>query len=221
MAAVMKTMRVCLNSANTRQRVVQNQFDSSRVPGALSTLSRWNNTRCFSSSSPPGPNPGLASVISQGMESLNTTASQVQAKTKKSLDKWDDGPTPRQIMESQRVMETATECLEEMVVRGIGNLHIQGEPILLLQVEVNRPLKQAKVYWTLPYGVLLDDRITKNLYRKFMDRLQEHVDAGDAKLLQRQVHVRLRSYYPPRLKLVQATEIMVHEAMLELMDEDV
>jgi ribosome-binding factor A len=182
-------------------------------------LSRWN--RCFSSSSPPGPNPGLASVISQGMESLNTTASQVQAKTKKSLDKWDDGPTPRQIMESQRVMETATECLEEMVVRGMGNLHIQGEPIVLLQVEVNRPLKQAKVYWTLPYGVLLDDRISKNLYRKFMDRLQEHVDAGDAKLLQRQVHARLRSYYPPRLKLVQATDMMVHEAMLELMDEDV
>lgn len=155
------------------------------------------------------------------MESLNTTASQVQAKTKKSLDKWDDGPTPRQIMESQRVMETATECLEEMVVRGVGNLHIQGEPILLLQVEVNRPLKQAKVYWTLPYGVLLDDRISKTLYRKFMDRLQEHVEAGDAKLLQRQVHARLRSYYPPRLKLVQATEMMVHEAMLELMDEDV
>jgi hypothetical protein len=173
---------------------------------------------------PLGPNPGLESVISQGMTSLERTASEVQTKTKKtSLSA--SAPkksltTPRQLAESQRILDVATDCLEALCERDAQNLlAIGGEPLVLLDVQVNSNAKLAKVFWTLPYGILTDERLTPTAYRTLMAKMQGHFEKGAGKVLAQQVHTRLRSYYPPRLKFHPAPPNMVAQAMGEVLEE--
>ena len=119
-------------------------------------------------------------------------------------------------MEAQRVLDTATECLDSLVERGVSNLHVRGEPILLLEVQVNADLKLAKLYWTLPYSILLHDEITNAMFRTLMKKMHDRVEHGGAKLLQRQVHSQLRSYYPPRIRMIPATNEMLQKAILDV-----
>jgi hypothetical protein len=188
-----------------------------------------------------GPNPGLASVISQGMKSLEHTAEEIQYKTRRtSLSQPHKKPSfkngrademdPRQLAEGQRILDVATDCLEQLALqeehsgqrqRDVGNsngLVLFGEPIVLLECEVNRNVRQAKIYYTLPYGILLDNRINQRLYQEIMVKVQnELVVNGGAKLLARNVHTRLSYYYPPRIKFFPATDEMVQSAIEEFM----
>jgi ribosome-binding factor A len=150
---------------------------------------------------------------------LEKSAVEVESRTRKTFEhNKKDGPSPNQIMEGQRVLEVVTACLEEMHVNGVGGLHVQGEPIIVLDVQVNKNLRQAKVFWALPYGILLDEKnISKSLYLQAMSRMEERVHA-EGKLLQRNVHSRLRSYYPPQLRFFRATDMMILKAIEELMD---
>lgn len=188
-----------------------------------------------------GPNPGLTSVISQGVTSLERTATQVQVKTKQSSlpsstsssstskegrRKKKINSTPRQLAEAQRILDVATECLEELCEQQSPNsalslLTIGGEAIVLLEVQVNSNARQAKVFWTLPYGILTDERLTPTLYQQLMKKIESHllVD-GVGKRLARQVHNRLRYYYPPKLKFQMATPEMVTRAMEELLPDE-
>jgi len=184
-----------------------------------------------------GPNPGLASVISQGIKTLEQTAEEIQYKTRKiTLSRPHKKATfrngrasemdPRQLAEGQRILDVASECLEQLAFqdqqsgqkqsgRISGNgLVLFGEPIVLLECEVNRNVRQAKIYWTLPYGILLDNRINQRLYQDIMMKVQkELVENGGAKLLSRNVITRLSHYFPPRIKLFPATDEMVQSAI--------
>jgi ribosome-binding factor A len=178
-----------------------------------------DSTRFFTvSSGDLGPNPGLASVISQGASSLENNASEVEAKTKKALgdNKGDDPLQPRQLMEAQRILDVTTECLEEMAKGGTaGLLSVLGEPITIMEVQVNRDLKQAKVYWALPFSILLDDRIDGTVYRQLVTKMEKNIlEKGGG----RQVHGRLRFYYPPRMKFFPASNSMIHQAISDLVD---
>ncbi len=188
-----------------------------------------------------GPNPGLASVISQGIKTLEQTAEEIQYKTRKiSLSRPHKKPSfkngrademdPRQLAEGQRILDVASECLEQLAFQDEQNgrensgkisssgLILFGEPIVLLECEVNRNVRQAKIYYTLPYGILLDNRIDQRLYQEIMMRVQkELVQNGGAKLLARNVHTRLSHYYPPRIKLFPATDEMMQAAIEEFM----
>jgi hypothetical protein len=170
-----------------------------------------------------GNNPGLASVISQGISSLDNTAADVQQKTRKASleNKRSKAPNPRQLAEAERILEVAGECLEDLCMRGeAGGLSLKEEPIVILDVQVNRPVKQAKVFWTLPYVVLMDERMTRQVYKRLMGSVEEQmIKERSGKLLARQVHARLRSYYPPRLKLLPATDDMVERALAEYLEE--
>ena len=202
-------------------------------------------------------NVGLASVIAQGISGLESTAAQIEAKTRKiSLDDKKlrnggkgkgsssssivddndnniDDDNHRQLAEGHRLMTIITEVLEELCdiesVSGgrrnnnhqnTGSLVYRDEPISILHVEVNIDLKHAKVFWTLPYSVLLDPRVYSNrdTYEEIMKTFE--IDRGVAtqgqKLLQKYVHSRLRFYYPPKLHLKPATENMVQQAIKEL-----
>jgi hypothetical protein len=89
----------------------------------------------------------------------------------------------------------------------------------LLKCEVNRNVRQAKIYWTLPYGILLDNRINQRLYQEIMVKVQKQlVENGGSKLLGRNVHTRLSYYYPPRIKLFPATDEMVQSAIEDFME---
>ena len=194
--------------------------DESKTPIGSEFLVRSSKRYFSASSAGTQRNPGLSSVISQGKDSLEKTASDVQARTRKPRQSKSDGPGPRQIMEAQRIMDTATECLEDMSARGFGSLCIHGEPIMLVEVQVNTNLRLAKVYWTLPYGLLLDESMSKEAYRIMVLKMKENIESGGgAKLLQLQVHTRLRSYYPPRLRLLPATDEMIHRTLEELLDD--
>jgi hypothetical protein len=184
------------------------------------TIKKSSSIRSFSSQDSLGPNQGLGSVIEQGSSSLQRTAIDVQAKTKKVSSLTSDkekAKTPRQLAESQRILEVATECIEALCNRTPNNpLAVGGEPVTLLQVHVNSTARLAKVYWTLPYSILLDKRLTPTAYRKLMTQVEARFDGS---LLQRDVHTRLSFYFPPRLKFYPATPQMVAQAMHEWMDE--
>jgi len=187
-----------------------------------------------------GPNPGLASVISQGIKSLEQTAEEIQYKTRKaSLSRPHKKPSfrnglqaemdPRQLAEGQRILDVASDCLEQLALQegeggqqsgrgGSNGLVLFGEPIILLECEVNRNARQAKIYWTLPYGLLLDNRINQRLYQDIVTKVQKNlVENGGAKMLSRNVHTRLSHYYPPRIKLFPATDAMVQSAIEDFM----
>jgi len=178
-----------------------------------------------------GPNPGLASVISQGIRSLEESAADIATKTRnQSLDlvqqeQANQHNRPRQLAEGQRILEIATECLEDALLsnnhQAIRSLvSLSGEPIVLLDAEVSKDLKQAKVFWALPYSVLLDEEVTPRIYHHLRLRMNENlVERGGANWLSGQVHSRLSSYYPPRLKLVPASDEMVQLALREYFAE--
>ncbi|KAL3899684.1 MAG: hypothetical protein SGARI_006404 [Bacillariaceae sp.] len=185
-----------------------------------------------------GPNPGLASIISQGSKSLEKSAADIEYRTRNSSltqphrkGSFRAGTLePRQLAEGQRILDTAVDCLENIVEQaergGLTDgqrkgLLLAGEPIVLLECVVNRNIKQAKLYWALPYGILMDDRIRQNhhqqrLYQQITVKVQQQlVEGGGAKLLAGHVHGRLSSYYPPRIKMLPATEDMVIRAIDE------
>ncbi|KAG7367614.1 hypothetical protein IV203_030285 [Nitzschia inconspicua] len=179
-----------------------------------------------------GPNPGLASIISQGRNSLEKSAADIEHRTRHiSLSRPHKKGSfragtlePRQLAEGQRVLDVASECLEDLVVSSelqlagqAKGLVLAGEPIVFLECVVNRTIKQAKLYWTLPYGLLLDDRMNARLYRQLTTKVQQQLlEGGATKLLSREIHRKLSSYYPPRIQLHTATDEMVAKALKEL-----
>lgn len=90
---------------------------------------------------------------------------------------------------------------------------VGGEPIAILDVQVNTNAKQAKVYWSLPYGILMDDRLNRTTYQTLLTRMETKLQEGGASLIQKMVHTRLRFYYPPKLKFIPAPPKMVVEAV--------
>lgn len=144
---------------------------------------------------------------------------------------------PRQLEEGQRIVDVASSCLDVLAYQyeenkkqpnstknnttGQGNkngLILFGEPITILECIVDRNLRQAKVYWSLPYSILIDERITQTLYQKIVVKVQDQlVHHGGAKVLSKLVHHKLSYYYPPKLKLYPATNSMVNTAIEEIM----
>ncbi|KAL3929871.1 MAG: hypothetical protein SGBAC_012020 [Bacillariaceae sp.] len=205
----------------------------------------FHNTRSDSSSSfELGRNPGLESVISQGISSLEETAMDIQNKTRhsgivptKSVDGSSNSKAStshRHLAEAQRLLDVATECLDDLcrkyedqpasaMQNALPGLQLKGQPIELLEVQVNKDGKQAKVFWTLPYSVLLDPVVNQNIYQRLIMTLQEQLvprgqQRGGAKVLSQHVGSKLRFYFPPRMKMVPATHEMVERAIREIHD---
>jgi hypothetical protein len=159
-------------------------------------------------------NKTLESVIREGLGFLNQTVLQIQANKKTNkplLQPEDTGPTEKQKAEQHRILTTTTLCLDEMSQKD-PCLCIHGEPITLVRVEVNSNLRLATVFWALPYTVMLEERLTAQDKRILTKKMNEIVLKHGGKL-QRRVHGRLSSYYPPRLKFEPAPAAMTEEAV--------
>ena len=162
-------------------------------------------------------------MIGQGLASLTQTAKDVQSKTKKvksiasqTTASGQKLASHKQLAESQRLLDVLTECLDALCDRNPDHplVTMRGEPIAILDVQVNTNAKQAKVYWSLPYGILMDDRLTRTTYQQLLTRMETNLQqGGGASLLQKLVHTRLSFYYPPKLKFVPAPPKMVVEAV--------
>jgi hypothetical protein len=161
-------------------------------------------------------NKTLESVIREGLGFLNQTVTQIQANkhtNKPLLQAEDTGPTDKQKAEEHRILNTTTICLDEMSQKD-PCLCIHGEPIILIRVEVNSNMRLATVYWALPYTVMLEERLSADDKRKLTQKMNEIVMKHGGKL-QRRVHGRLSSYYPPRLKFEPAPAVMTEQAVID------
>jgi hypothetical protein len=161
-------------------------------------------------------NKTLESVIREGLGFLNQTVQQIQAnkKTNKPLLQVEDtGPMDKQKAEEHRILNTTTICLDEMSQKD-PCLCIHGEPITLIRVEVNSNMRLATVYWALPYTVMLEERLSADDKRKLTQKMNDIVMKHGGKL-QRRVHGRLSSYYPPRLKFEPAPAVMTEQAVID------
>jgi hypothetical protein len=161
-------------------------------------------------------NKTLESVIREGLGFLNQTVTQIQANKKANkplLQAEDTGPTDKQKAEEHRILNTTTLCLDEMSQKD-PCLCIHGEPITLIRVEVNSNMRLATVYWALPYTVMLEERLSADDKRKLTQKMNEIVMKHGGKL-QRRVHGRLSSYFPPRLKFEPAPAVMTEQAVID------
>jgi ribosome-binding factor A len=89
---------------------------------------------------------------------------------------------------------------------------IKGEPIVIMDVEVSKDLKQARVYWTLPFSVM---RYDQRVVEQVKERMQQLLEKKGGKL-QRLVHAQLRSYYPPKLRFVPSPDDLFDESIKKL-----
>jgi hypothetical protein len=91
----------------------------------------------------------------------------------------------------------------------------EGDPIMILKVEIKPGSQLATLYWSLPYSVLVDDTLLardKQVLEFCMHRLLTQEGGGGA-LLQRNVHSALRQYYPLRLQFKPASDDLLLEAL--------
>jgi hypothetical protein len=161
-------------------------------------------------------NKTLESVIREGLGFLNQTVTQIQGNkhtNKPLLQAEDTGPTDKQKAEEHRILNTTTICLDEMSQKD-PCLCIHGEPITLIRVEVNSNMRMATVFWALPYTVMLEERLSADDKRKLTQKMNDIVMKHGGKL-QRRVHGRLSSYYPPRLKFEPAPADMTEQAVID------
>jgi hypothetical protein len=169
--------------------------------------------------SKPIPNPGLHSVIDEGLTILKSISSDIQSKTKRRLllSDEDTGPSPEQLRESVRIKQFMEDAIEIFTSRK-GNLFcVMKEPIIIVDVEITQDLRQARVFWSLPYGVLLMDGISAETRMRAAERMQRVLDERGG-VLQGLVHQKMRGYFrPPKIRFVMAEGEMLRRYLKELL----
>lgn len=91
------------------------------------------------------------------------------------------------------------------------------EPIVIVDVEITKDLRQARVFWSLPYGVLLMDGISAGMRMRSAERMQKVLDERGG-VLQGLVHQKMRGYFrPPKIRFVMAEGEMLRRYLKELL----
>jgi ribosome-binding factor A len=166
----------------------------------------------------PRKNDSLQQVKALGLATLEATAAEVAAKTRKPLFDLskEGGPDPIQIKEGEMILGLACEALEDILRKGDTTFCIREEPINFFDCEVNTDLRLAKIFWCLPYSlVVLPDEI-KNVV---VEKMQSILDQRGGKI-QYMVHTKLRHYYPPKLRFVAKRDFDTEKFLVEGMDDD-
>lgn len=193
------------------------------------SIARLHLQQCRLFSGERQRNKKLASVIREGLAVLNESAITIQAASQTRRPLFPNAemksgspgestafvpPSDRARAEEYRIFSTAQECLETLASKHSIYL-LQGEPICLLACHVKPSIQVATLFWTLPLSILLEERLTPFQKEQLLEMVQQRfLDDPSAKaLLQRCVHSKLSSYYPPKLRLEPATEEMVNDYM--------
>lgn len=193
----------------TTTRLLSNNTTTSTADNTTATAS--DNT--VSKRPKPIRNEGLAQVKVLGMPFLEATTLNVLQKTRAPLflPESEMGPSPNQLAEANRVFGVVSQVVETFARRDT-TFSIKGEPIVIMQVEVSKDLKQARVYWTLPFSVM---RYDQHVVEEVKKRMQVVLETRGGKL-QRLVHAQLRSYYPPKLRFVPSPDDLFDASIREL-----
>ena len=166
-------------------------------------------------------NPGLESIKQEGLHILTSLTRDVQSKTKRRLllKDEDSGPTPIQLKEATRLKYLVEEALISYTSKkgGISPFCIMGEPIAIIDVEITQDLRNARVYWTLPYGVLLMNAFNREMREQSVKRMQHVLDEKGG-VIQGIVSTKMRHYFrPPKLKFVPAEGEMLRNTLQDIM----
>jgi ribosome-binding factor A len=204
-----QTKSNCITKHNIRRSIQQRESTAS--------LSSTTTTTTSIKRYKPPNNPGLHSVKEQGIKILQSLTADIQSKTKRRLLLVDEdtGPTSTQLREAVRLKSLTEDALEQYTSHKGSLFCIMNEPIAIIDVEITEDLRQARVYWSLPYGVLLMD--TKREARvKAVKRMQIILEERGG-VLQGLVHAKLRSYYrPPKIRFVPAEGEMIRSVLKDL-----
>jgi len=175
---------------------------------ALSLSQADNNTTLRPT---PIKNQALSQVKSLGMSHLQATCLEIVQKTREPLLLRAHGPTPEQVNEANRIFSVLNQVLERYS-RNNTTFSIQGEPIVIMEVEVSPDLRQARVYWSLPFGIMgYESSIVDKVREKMQSLLLKR-----ASRLQGLVHAQLRSYYPPKLIWVPYSDDLFQENIKQM-----
>lgn len=168
-------------------------------------------------------NKKITSVIREGLASLNQSSLAIQNNpvTKKGIiqPKTDeDESNPKKDAEEYRIYHVAQECLEEMCMKDpycplVGS---DGEPIVLVGVQVKPSFSFADIFWTLPYSVMsapeLHEREVEYLHNVMEQRL-----AGPAgSEFKRRIGAKLSFYYAPKIRFKVAPPALRHLMVKEM-----
>jgi len=174
----------------------------------------------------------LQSVKEQGIKILKSTTLQIQQKTQRRLllSAEDTGPAPEQIKEANRLKLFVEDALEEYTSRHGALFCFQDEPISIIDVEVTPDLRQARVFWSLPFSFLLEDSFPQKSQRghqyrmdgqemrlKVAKRMQIILE-NKGGVLQGLVHRKMRRYFrPPKIRFVMAEGEMLRSVLKDLL----
>jgi len=200
-------------------------------------------------------NPILAEVIREGLGHLNHQSNVIQqAKetqkpliTKPSESTCASGkeystpvtPLPPSVLaEQHRLLSVANECLEYITSQkesipgqsSTSALSVHGEPIVLLECHVQKSLKQATIYWTLPINVWLlpfsweqkfrlQEKIQEQMIIKNTGRQNDFSIASSMRRLQGCIRAKLSSYYAPKVHFEPATMDQIEEHLHFIFEE--
>jgi len=166
-------------------------------------------------------NKGLESVKEQGQSILESIVSDIQSKTKRHLliEDEDNGPTIYQLKEAAKLKRLVEDAVDNYMSKHGDVFCILKEPIAIVDVEVTEDLRQARVFWSLPYSIFLmgDKAMDSRMRQELGVRMQRILDErGGA--LQGFVHTRLRSYFrPPKIRFVRAEDEMIRRTLREML----
>lgn len=190
----------------------------------LSICSRYASRLIHSSirmSSKEQQNLGLESIKQEGFDILASLTNDVQSKTKRRLLLKDEdfGPTSAQLKEARRLKLLVEEALIQYTSKrgGTSPFCIQGEPIAVLDVEITEDLRNARVYWTLPYSILLMDTVRRDTREQLVKNMQRILDENGG-VIQGIVSTRLRHYFrSPKIRFVPAEGEMLRKTLQTMM----
>lgn len=207
-----------------------NRTDCSRQLAYFSSLSHTKSTSSNSvegnddvidttKSETPRRNLGLAFIKEQGQQALAGTASDIQSKTKRHLLVEDERsePSVAQIRMAHQLRQIVEDAIEQYTSKKGALFCVQGEPIAVIDVEVSPDIKQARVFWSLPYSFLLTDHRSKQIRDQTIARMQNVLEKRGG-VIQGIVHNQMRSYNrPPRIYFVPAEGELLRNVMRDLL----
>mmetsp|Transcript_11433 Transcript_11433/g.33705 ORF Transcript_11433/g.33705 Transcript_11433/m.33705 type:complete len:238 (+) Transcript_11433:137-850(+) len=186
-------------------------FQTPLHPG---TSTAYPNRFFASRSGRPRRNSALEAVKQAGMAHLEQTTQDVATKTRDPLivSEESDSPSVNQLREANRIHRVLNDCLEDFS-RKNSSFSIRGETIAIMEVEVSPDLRHARAYWTLPISLIeFPEKVRLEAKRRMQIILEKHGGR-----LQTLVHAKLRFYYPPKIRFVQADDDILTHAFKDLL----
>ena len=178
-----------------------------------------NTIQPFSSKTteqPPRRNERLEEVKEHGLSILESITKDLKMKTKQQLffDEHEMGPTVTQVQEANRLRDLMEEVLQQYVSKRDNLFCVGGDPIVIVDVEVTEDVRQARVFWSLPFSVLTMKRLNREKRELIAKRMQEILDKRGG-VLQGMLHAHLRFYRrPPSIRFVQAESEILRKTIL-------